>query len=126
MNKTSPVTRKDVARIAGISLSAVSLVLNKTPCVKISDATRKRIIEDAEQLGYRQSSFARAIVSGKTNVIGISTYYMKSPFNFYISQILSGAWQLLTDNGYRLIFNILKPDDDIANLLKKKLQTELW
>jgi LacI family transcriptional regulator len=46
------VTMTDVARIAGCSQSTVSVVLNNTPGIRISKATRERVIKGAEELGY--------------------------------------------------------------------------
>lgn len=45
-------TMTDVARIAGVSQSSVSLVLNQMTGARISEATRRRVIEAAEQIGY--------------------------------------------------------------------------
>jgi LacI family transcriptional regulator len=46
------VTMTDVARIAGCSQSTVSVVLNETPGVKISERTRRRVHTAIEELGY--------------------------------------------------------------------------
>ena len=46
------VTMTDVARLAACSQSTVSVVLNNTPGIRISKATRERVIKVAEQLGY--------------------------------------------------------------------------
>lgn len=46
------VTMTDVARLAACSQSTVSVVLNNTPGIRISKATRDRVIKVAEQLGY--------------------------------------------------------------------------
>ena len=45
-------TMTDVARIAGVSQSSVSLVLNEMTGARISDTTRQRVIEAAVQIGY--------------------------------------------------------------------------
>jgi LacI family transcriptional regulator len=49
---TTRPTMTDVARIAGVSQSSVSLVLNKMTGARISQATRNRVIEAARQVGY--------------------------------------------------------------------------
>lgn len=46
-------TMTDVARLAGVSQSSVSLVLNDMPGARISEATRRRVLEAAVQVGYR-------------------------------------------------------------------------
>lgn len=45
-------TMIDIARIVGVSQSSVSLVMNSMSGARISDATRRRVIEVAEQIGY--------------------------------------------------------------------------
>ena len=63
-------TMKDIAKEAGLSQPTVSLVLNGH--YSICAETRKRVLETAERLGYRRNEIARAIKTGKTNVIGLS------------------------------------------------------
>lgn len=46
-------TMTDVAHLAGVSQSAVSLVLNETPGARIPEATRQRVLNAAKKLDYR-------------------------------------------------------------------------
>ena len=64
------VTISDIARLAGVSTGAVSFALNDRPGV--SEATRQRILEIAEELQWQPSSAARALVGGSTGVIGLA------------------------------------------------------
>jgi len=64
------VTMTDVARLAGCSQSTVSVVLNNTPGIRISRATRDRVIETAKQLGYEIVP-GHAALSGRPRQIGI-------------------------------------------------------
>ncbi len=59
----------DVARLAGVSHQTVSRVLNNHPNVR-SD-TRTRVRAAMTELGYRPNSAARALVTGRTRVIGV-------------------------------------------------------
>lgn len=52
------VTMTDIAREAGCSQATVSFVLNRTEGIRISEATRERVIEAARNLGYAAPSFA--------------------------------------------------------------------
>ena len=61
----------DVARVAGVSQKTVSRVFNNEPYV--SAAVRTRVLEAAEQLGYRLNNAARALASGRTRSIGVVT-----------------------------------------------------
>lgn len=64
------VTRKDVARAAGVSPSVVSYVMNDGPR-PVSSSNRMRVLAAIEELGYRRNSVARAMRTRKTNSIGL-------------------------------------------------------
>ncbi len=64
------VTIKDIAREAGVSVAAVSLVLNHKDC-RIAEETKKRIIEVAQRYNYTVNQQARSLVTKKSNVIGL-------------------------------------------------------
>jgi DNA-binding LacI/PurR family transcriptional regulator len=61
----------DVARLAGVSQKTVSRVLNDEPYV--SADVRRRVLDAAEELGYRRNQAARALASGRTRSIGVVT-----------------------------------------------------
>jgi DNA-binding LacI/PurR family transcriptional regulator len=63
------VTSADVAREAGLSRATVSYVLNNTPHQKIPDETRQRVLAAAQRLGYAPSAAARALRSGRSDVV---------------------------------------------------------
>ena len=69
----SPPTPRsvDVARLAGVSQKTVSRVLNDEPYV--SADVRRRVLDAAEELGYRRNQAARALASGRTRSIGVVT-----------------------------------------------------
>lgn len=60
---------KDVARLAGVSPSTVSLALNGSPLVK--HETRYRIMQVAEELNYKPNQAARSLVTKEKRVIGL-------------------------------------------------------
>jgi DNA-binding LacI/PurR family transcriptional regulator len=65
----SRVTSADVARTAGVSRATVSYVLNDTPGQSISPATRSRVLAAAAGLGYAPSAAARALRTGRSDVV---------------------------------------------------------
>ena len=66
------VTLEDVAEKAGVSAATVSICLNNHPVSKkIPKTTKQRIARVVKELGYRPSSFARALCTGYSNLIGI-------------------------------------------------------
>lgn len=63
------VTLDDVARLSGVSRAAASRALNGRPGV--ADDVRRRVIEVAEQSGFRPNRAARNLASGMSSVIGL-------------------------------------------------------
>ncbi|MFC5286379.1 LacI family DNA-binding transcriptional regulator [Actinokineospora guangxiensis] len=59
----------DVARLAGVSHQTVSRVLNGHPSVR--EQTRLRVRAAVEELGYRPNRAARALVTGRSQLIGV-------------------------------------------------------
>jgi DNA-binding LacI/PurR family transcriptional regulator len=66
---TRRVTSADVARMAGVSRATVSYVLNDTPRQTISAGTRDRVLDAAARLGYAPSAAARALRTGRSDVV---------------------------------------------------------
>lgn len=60
---------QDVADAAGVSRTTVSFVLNDTPNSSIPAATRQRVLDAAEKLGYLPSPEARALKMGRTQIV---------------------------------------------------------
>lgn len=73
------VTRDDVARLAGTSTAVVSYVVNNGPR-PVAPATRQRVLEAIEQLGYRPDSVAQAMASRRTNLLGMIVPDARQPF----------------------------------------------
>ncbi|PFG34920.1 LacI family DNA-binding transcriptional regulator [Sanguibacter antarcticus] len=63
------VTSADVAHASGVSRTTVSYVLNDRSGTTISDATRRRVLEAAEQLGYAPSAAARTLRRGRSDLV---------------------------------------------------------
>ena len=64
-----PAVMSDVGRLAGVSHQTVSRVINGSP--KVAPETRQRVIAAMRELGYRPNSVARALVTGRTNTLGV-------------------------------------------------------
>lgn len=63
-------TLADVAKDAGLSTSAASLILNEIPDSGLSEDARKRVIDSALKLGYRPNRLAKALKTDVTGTIG--------------------------------------------------------
>jgi len=93
------VTQKDVARRAGVSTSVVSYVINNGPR-SISPATRRRVLQAIEELGYRPNKHAQLLLRSRlgaeqaTREFGIIVGGKRSIFTrpFY-GDILAGIYQ---------------------------------
>jgi LacI family transcriptional regulator len=64
-----PATMRDVARQAGVSIKTVSRVVNNQG--EISEATRQHVLAVIEELGFRPSQVARALVTRRSHTIGL-------------------------------------------------------
>ena len=72
---------RDVADSAGVSLSTVSRVLNKSSSIiSVSEETKARIERSADQLGFRPNPFARALRGAPTMLLGVIVRDFSDPF----------------------------------------------
>lgn len=93
------VTMKEIAKAAHVSQPTVSLILNKkSSSVRISEDTRKKVLETAERLGYRRNEVARSMKTGKTRTIG----FLSNIPSGYTMEIVAGLSQKLDEHGYYL------------------------
>ncbi|MEV5969392.1 LacI family DNA-binding transcriptional regulator [Streptomyces sp. NPDC051921] len=69
-------TSADVARLAGVSRATVSYVLNNTAAVRISEPTRRRVREAAEELGYVPHAAARSLRAGHSRMVLLPTAHV--------------------------------------------------
>lgn len=69
---TKKTTLRDVAREAGVSVATVSYIMNNRTDQKISDATRKKVLQIANLLDYTPNSTAKSLATGRSNLIGIA------------------------------------------------------
>jgi LacI family transcriptional regulator len=99
------VTLNDVAREAGVSQSAASVVLNGAQSgTRISRDKRRQVVEVAERMGYRPNALARSLISGRTNLIGV--YSGRSRLdsrNAFYADLLGGVFEGATRNGVNTV-----------------------
>jgi DNA-binding LacI/PurR family transcriptional regulator len=74
-------TMRDIAEATGVSQSTVSRVLSGTPtAVPIAEATRRRVTETADRLGYRPNPLARGLRGAPTMLLGVIVRDITDPF----------------------------------------------
>jgi DNA-binding LacI/PurR family transcriptional regulator len=86
------VTLKDIAHRAGVSPMTVSAVLRDNSVhVRVSDATRDRVLAVAREMKYHPNAVARALRRQRTNVIGLySGFGYLDARNPFVSEIIGG------------------------------------
>lgn len=120
INKKKPIIRADVAKLAKVSASTVSLVLNENPNTRISKETRKRVFDAAKKIGYQPNAVARALVTGRSNNIGIIIFHTGSPFSIYSAGLLSGLWTVINNAGYRVTMDAIANENDASKMYRER------
>ena len=92
------ITSIEVAKLAGVSQSAVSRVF--TPGASSSKKTNALVRKAALDLGYRPNVLARSLITGKSKIIGLVVAYLDNYFYPEALELLSGVLQ---KNGYHVL-----------------------
>lgn len=108
------VTSLQVAQLAGVSQSAVSRVF--TPGASASPKTVAKVRKAADALGYRPNRMARAMITGKSRIIGLIVAYLDNQFYPLALERLSNALQA---QGYHiLVFTVSNDPKQVAGVLQ--------
>ena len=84
---------EDVARLAGVSISTVSRVINKSTTVK--EKHRIRVLDAIKQLKFQPSVFAQRLATGKSNVVALVIPRYEGVFySFYALELIRGIGTL--------------------------------
>lgn len=123
MKKRNFITQKSIAERAGVSQAVVSLALNDSYDITLSDETRKRVLAVAAELGYVPQAAAKSLVKGRSNNIGLvlvrpHQQIFRDPF---IPNIITGLSAVTRQKGFRLLVEHIDELDyltTISTLLK--------
>ncbi len=102
------VTMKDIARIHGISVNAVSLALNNKQ--GISNEMRIKILRTAEELGYLETKEKFVRTFARTNICVMMQKRYSQDMNFY-GRVLFGVVEEAKKNSYDTLINFFDDDD---------------
>lgn len=91
------ITIKDIAKLAGVSVSTVSRAINNDS--EVSEKTKKKIEKIVSETNYHPSMLARGMVSKKTNMLAILVSDITNP---YFNQLVAELDSQLIDKGYTL------------------------
>lgn len=108
--KANP-TASDVARLAGVSQSAVSRAF--TTGASVAPATRERILAAARELGYRPNAIARTLITRRSRIVGLLMSYLENQFYPLVIERMS---QALQRDGYHVLLFISETGDADAVL----------
>jgi LacI family transcriptional regulator len=93
-------TIRDVARVAGVSISTVSLALNAPS--RVSSETVRKVEAAIEQTGYAANPVARSLKRGRSNLIGMVMTDITNPF---FGSLLLSIEGIAAENGYLVILS---------------------
>ncbi len=117
-----PVTRKDVARYAGVSTAVVSYVVNGGP-KKVAPATEAKVQDAIRVLDYRPNAAARALKLGSSETLGLIVPDNSNPFFSLLAHAVEDA---AAERGYALLLtnsdgNIAKERRNVRNLAARQV-----
>ena len=107
-------TSYDVARLAGVSQSAVSRCFR--PGNSISDEKRKAILKAAAKLGYEPNVFASSLITKRSNLVAV---LISNLTNLYYPQVLAELTQRLDAQGIRVLLFALQNEGDAGKVLSQ-------
>ncbi len=105
-----PVRMKDIARDLGVSVITVSKALRDHS--DISAATRARVLKRVKELNYKPNYAARALVTGRSNMIGL---VVPDLVHSFYSEIGNGLGGVLRKAGYNLVISSSEEDQEVEN-----------
>ena len=112
-------TIKDVAKMADVSISTVSRVINDSK--PVSPEARRRVLHAIGVLDYKPNEVARSLVTKKSNIIGV---IVSDIGNQYVSQVLRGVEEIGRMYNYDILLSSSYDDPEIeikfANLFSQK------
>jgi LacI family transcriptional regulator len=89
---------KDIAKLAGVSISTVSYALNGSP--KVTEETAAKILAIAKELNYVPNAAARSLKKRETKIIGV---FLTNYGGAFYGQLLQGIQDALSSKGYEMI-----------------------
>lgn len=112
-------TIKDIAKVANVSATAVSMALNNRPGV--GHKTRQKILRIAKKLNYRPNYIARSLISRRTYTIGFILNSITDPF---FPELAEGIEKYANQLGYNLLLcnthRDLQAEKESIDMLRSK------
>lgn len=116
---------EEIARIAGVSKSTVSRVINKE--ARVSDITRSKVQAVIDATGYQPNRAARALANSRTQTIGVVVSNNIGIFfdsSFYFPTIIRGISESMTQRDYAMLLLLGKDNEDDVRFAKRIVRTQ--
>lgn len=117
------ITIKDVAIRVGVTPATVSMVINNKP--RISEATRRKVLEAIEELDYYPHEGARNLVLKRSNTIGVAAPFFTS---YFVLETLSGIENELRQTEYNLVLygtrGLLKNEETVITRIARERKVD--
>lgn len=108
MSRRVPTTTAtDVARLAGVSQSAVSRAF--TQGGSVSEATRVKVMDAARLLGYKPNAIARSLITRRSRIVGVAMAYLDNQF---YPDVLEGLARALRERDLHILLFTAEKDRD--------------
>ena len=120
INQTK-ITSLDVAKLAGVSQSAVSRVF--TEGASVSAKTAEKVQNAAKELGYRPNRIARSLLTGRSHMIGLVVAYLD---NYFYPEVVERLSNALQKEGYHvLIFMVAQTAKNVDKVVEEILEYQI-
>ena len=97
-------TLKDVASLAGVTVTTVSRMMNGR--CNVSPATRAKIEDAMKELDYHPNEFARGLAKKTSNIIGL---IVPSAKNYFFASVIEYVEAYASENGCKLLLCVSNP-----------------
>ncbi|WP_129715765.1 LacI family DNA-binding transcriptional regulator [Pedobacter sp. SYP-B3415] len=116
-----PLSIKDIAKKANVSITTVSFILNgKAREKRISEEVIKKVEEIIKEIGYKPNQIARSLRTGSTKTIGLLVEDISNPFFASIARLIEDK---AYKKGYKISYSSTENDVEKANSLINMFRT---
>ena len=114
------VTINDIARLAGVSKTTVSRVINQKP--DVDAATRSKVLRIMDEQGFVPSLTAAGLAGGRTRLIGVLVPSLTWPL---MPEIMRGIGEVIEQSAYELVLYSISHEQDRTAVVDRILAARL-
>ncbi|MEM6410382.1 MAG: LacI family DNA-binding transcriptional regulator [Pseudomonadota bacterium] len=113
-------TSYDVARLAGVSQSAVSRCFK--PGASVSEKMRERVMKAAEELEYQPNAIARSLITQRSSLVAV---LVSGRLNLYYPEVLFRLTEELSKVGLRALLFTVESEEDAETVIEQAWQFQV-